>query len=62
MYARFQAGTVNREEYIVPCDLTGRTSGNQTQVRLSVAPPREHLSWTQWVANDMLLTDEEAEV
>ena len=61
MYVKFPGGTRNPGGYVVPCEPTGHTSGNQTQVELTAAPPNDHLSWKQWVSNSQLMTDEEAE-
>ncbi len=61
MYLKLPGGTANPGGYVVPVEETGRNSGNQTQVTLMGAPPNDHLSWSQWVRNEQLLTDEEAE-
>jgi len=61
VYARFPAGRSCPGGYIVPVEPTGRAIKGHTQVKLTVAPPRDHLSWTQWIRNTQLLTDEEAE-
>lgn len=57
MYVELPAGS-DGEPYIVPCELTGRTSGGQTQV-LFTAPPPHGYQWRQWVRNKQLLTDEQ---
>lgn len=58
-YVKFPGGTRNPGGYVVPCEPTGRTSGDQTHVTLE-SEDGEH-TWTQWVRNSQLLTDEEVE-
>lgn len=60
MYVKLPGGTAHPDGYIVPCELTGKKSGGQTQIVLTSAI-EDDLSWPQWVCNEQLLTDEEVE-
>lgn len=60
MYVKLPGGTMDPAGYIVPCKVLKYQPG-WAFILLSGAPPRQNLEWTQWVRDDTLLTDQEAE-
>jgi hypothetical protein len=61
MYLKLPGGWRTPGGYIVPVELTERTSGNQTLVILRGEEPYQRLTWAQWVRNTQLIMDEEVE-
>jgi hypothetical protein len=58
VYVEFDGGLANPGGYVVPADELKSIPG-WSFVRLRPAPPNDHLSWTQWVKLDQILSDDE---
>jgi hypothetical protein len=58
MYVKFPGGTRSPGGYIVPCEFIRQVAGG-AMVRLSDVSGEHH--WVQYVRDNQLMTDEEAE-
>lgn len=61
MYVELPGGTRAPGGYIVPCEVLKRSHGLAYVELSSETTDGEELSWRQWVRDEQLLTDEEAE-